>query len=108
MDIPSDDELLAKIEAFLDRHAMPPTRFGRDATGEPQLIKSIREGRSPSLKVLQRLAAFMAEKDAELAAADHDERDSAAVADAAATIAAENITLTPALSRARERGEVAA
>lgn len=67
MDIPTDDELIARIKAFLDRHGMAPTRFGREATGEPQLISSIEAGRSPSLKLLQRIAAFMAEQDAKAA-----------------------------------------
>lgn len=65
MNIPTDAELLATIDAFLKRHDMAPTRFGRDATGEPQLIDSIRKGRSPSLNTLQRIADFMAEKDVE-------------------------------------------
>lgn len=66
MDIPTEAELLVKVRAFLERHDMAPTRFGREATGEPQLIDSIERGRSPSLKTAQRIAAFMAEKDAEL------------------------------------------
>jgi len=66
MQIPTDEELLASIKAFLVRHNMAPTRFGRDATGEPQLIDSIEKGRSPSLNTLQRIAAFMKAKDDEL------------------------------------------
>jgi hypothetical protein len=42
---------------------MAETRFGREATGEPQLIDSIRKGRSPSLKTLQHIAAFMDDRD---------------------------------------------
>jgi hypothetical protein len=64
MEIPTEAELLERIRAFLERHKMAPTRFGREATGEPQLITSIEAGRSPSLKVVQRIAAFMAERDA--------------------------------------------
>lgn len=63
MDIPTHEEILEKIEGFLGRHQMRPTRFGRDATGEPQLIESMRRGRSPSLKVLERVAEFMRERD---------------------------------------------
>lgn len=66
MELPTRDELLGLIRAFLERHDMAPTRFGRDATGEPQLIKSIEAGRSPSLDVLHKLRGFMAAKDAEL------------------------------------------
>ncbi|WP_370169778.1 hypothetical protein [Sphingobium abikonense] len=63
MDIPTHREVLAQIEAFLLRHNMAPTRFGREATGEPQLIDSMQKGRSPSLKVLERVAVFMKERD---------------------------------------------
>lgn len=65
MHIPTDAELLGSINAFIARHGMAPTRFGREATGEPQLIASIEGGRSPSLKVLQKIAAFMARYDAD-------------------------------------------
>jgi hypothetical protein len=64
MDIPTHAELVERIDSFLDRHAMAPTRLGRDATGEPNLIPSIRAGRSPNLDTLNKLAAFMAEHDA--------------------------------------------
>ncbi len=77
MDIPTEEQVLGTIEEFLDRHGMKPTRFGALATGEPQLISSIRKGRSPSLKVLQRIRTFMAEKDAELGCADHGATDTA-------------------------------
>lgn len=63
-DIPTEAALLARIKAFLARHDMAPSRFGRDATGEPQIISSIEGGRSPSLKVVHRIIAFMAEQDA--------------------------------------------
>ncbi|MBN8843280.1 MAG: hypothetical protein J0H88_08525 [Sphingomonadales bacterium] len=59
MELPSDTDLLASIDAFLARHDMAPTRLGREATGEPQLIDSIRGGRSPSLKVWRKVADFM-------------------------------------------------
>jgi hypothetical protein len=66
MDIPTRPELLETIDAFLERHDMAPTRLGRDATGEPDLIPSLRRGRNVSLDTLNRLAAFMRERDAAL------------------------------------------
>lgn len=66
MQLPTDTELLASIDAFLERHKMAPTRLGREATGEPQLLDSIRNGRSPSMKVWRKIADFMARYDAEL------------------------------------------
>lgn len=65
MELPSDTELLARVDAFLERHGMAPTHLGRKATGEPQLVDSIRNGRSPSLKVWNKVADFMARYDAE-------------------------------------------
>lgn len=59
-------QILESIEAFLKRHDMPPSTFGREATGEPQLIKSMREGRSPSHRVLERISAFMTEHEQRL------------------------------------------
>lgn len=65
MQIPTISEVLEAIDAFCARHKMKPTRFGRDATGEPQLIDSMRnKGRVPSLTVLNKVALFMATYDA--------------------------------------------
>lgn len=66
MQIPTMPQILESIEAFLKRHDMPPSTFGREANREPQLIKSMREGRSPSHRVLERVFAFMAEHDERL------------------------------------------
>lgn len=66
MDIPTHSELVERIDAFLVRHDMAPTRLGRIATGEPNLIPSIRDGRQPNLETLNRLGRVMAEHDAAL------------------------------------------
>lgn len=66
MDVPTTSDMIAAIERFLERHQdMAPTRFGREATGEPQLLESLRKGRSPSLDTANRIAAFMRGKDEE-------------------------------------------
>lgn len=67
MQVITEAELLSRIDTFLDRHDMAPTTFGRKATGEPQLIDSIRKGRSPSLKVVNRVIEFMDRTDEEAA-----------------------------------------
>jgi hypothetical protein len=67
--IPTEADLLDRIRAFLARHDMAPTRFGREASGEAQLITSIERGRSPSLKVVHKIITYMAEQDAKLAPA---------------------------------------
>lgn len=72
MDIPTPAELVAKIEAFIARHGMAETRFGRDAVRDPNLLSDLRAGqRLPGLTKLHRIAEFMASKDAEKAGADH-------------------------------------
>ncbi|KQN12023.1 hypothetical protein [Sphingomonas sp. Leaf28] len=75
--LPTTKELVASIDAFLDRHSMRPTRFGRDATGEPQLIDSLRNGRSPSLDTAGRITRFMAKRDAEAAATPAEQKEAA-------------------------------
>lgn len=79
MDIPTKDELLGSIRAFLKRHDMKPTRFGRDVTGEPQLIDSIEKGRSVGHETLLKIADFIKSRDADagFAAAVEAERDAA-------------------------------
>lgn len=59
MTIPSDEDLLRLIEDFLGRTGMAPTRFGLDATGEGGLVKSLRDGRSITLRHGRRLVDFM-------------------------------------------------
>lgn len=67
MDLPTHDELIASIDAFRERHGnMAPTRFGSEATGDPNLLNELRhKGRSPSLAVLHRVADYIARKDRE-------------------------------------------
>lgn len=72
MDIPSPEELVEKIEAFITRHEMAETRFGRDAVRDPNLLSDLRAGqRLPGLTKLNRIADFMRQKDADLADPDH-------------------------------------
>lgn len=59
MDALTDHALLEKIDSFLDRTGMRPTRFGRLATGQSHLIQTLREGRSPSLRTANRILEFM-------------------------------------------------
>ena len=39
--------LLRKIEVFLRRTGMPPTKFGRLATHDPRFVLDLRNGRTP-------------------------------------------------------------
>lgn len=81
MDIPSPAELIEKIETFCVRHEMAPTRFGRDAINDPNLLTDLNAGRRlPGLAKLQRIADFMARKDGELIDSDHARADNAMAA----------------------------
>jgi hypothetical protein len=60
MNMLSDADLLAKVEAFLKEHDMAPTRFGREIMGEASLVTRLREGRSLSLRNANKLLEFMA------------------------------------------------
>jgi hypothetical protein len=61
--IMTDAMLLEAVDAFLARNDMKPTRLGIEALGEGGLVKSIREGRSLSLRNAEKLVAFMEDYD---------------------------------------------
>jgi hypothetical protein len=51
--------LLQAVEAFLQRHRMSPSRFGRHAAQDPRLVADLRGGRAPRPALDQRLRGFM-------------------------------------------------
>lgn len=55
------DEFLNRIETFLAAHEMSPAAFGRNAVKDPNFILDLRNGRSPSLKMVERVEQYMAE-----------------------------------------------
>jgi hypothetical protein len=65
MDIPTQAELIARIEDFCTRHDMAETRFGRDAVNNPALLSGLRRDPpvSPTLDTLNKIRDFMAETD---------------------------------------------
>ena len=50
-----------EIEKYLRRTAMPATRFGRLAVGDPRLVLDLRNGREPRPKMVARIEAFLAD-----------------------------------------------
>lgn len=87
----SDKHLLAQIEAFLERHSVAPSRFGRAAMGDAGLVTHLRNGRSLSLKNAKRVLTFIEEyqqsapspseriaSEADAVAAERDTREAAA------------------------------
>jgi hypothetical protein len=55
---------------------MAPSRFGADATGDPNLMADLRAGRSPRFERLHRIAAFMKARDVDAGfCGEHDAKD---------------------------------
>jgi len=52
--------LLWKIERYLRRTDMPPTKFGRLAVRDPRLVHDLRNGREPRQQMIDRVEAFIA------------------------------------------------
>lgn len=69
MEIPTDADLVARVDEFLARTGMAPTRFGREVMGDGALVQHLRAGRSLSLSNANKLVSFMATHRGESAAA---------------------------------------
>ena len=53
--------VLRKINRYLKKTAMPPTRFGRLAVNDPRLVRDLNNGREPGKRVIARIEAFLAQ-----------------------------------------------
>ncbi len=51
--------LLHRIERHLRASGTPPSRFGREATGDPQLVHDLRLGREPRPATVARISAYL-------------------------------------------------
>ncbi len=51
--------LLQRIENHLRRRRMTPTRFGREAVGDPNLITQLRAGRELRAATAQRVVDYL-------------------------------------------------
>ena len=51
--------LLLQVEKFLRISAIPPTRFGREAMGDPRFVFDLRNGREPRPETVQRVLSFL-------------------------------------------------
>jgi hypothetical protein len=56
--------LLITIERHLRRRSVPPSRFGREATGDPRFVFDLRRGREPRADTSARVLEFIAQSDA--------------------------------------------
>lgn len=52
-------DLLSRVSRFLKRHGMRPTKFGRLAMKDPGFVRSLEEGRSPTIRTVERIEHFM-------------------------------------------------
>ena len=51
--------LLRDVERFLRRSDVAPTRFGRDAVGDPRFVFDLRNGRDPRPGTVARVLAYL-------------------------------------------------
>ncbi len=51
--------LLRRIELYLRRNRVPPTRFGREALGDPKFVFDLRNGREPRPTTLSRVHLWL-------------------------------------------------
>jgi len=51
--------LLREVEKFLRRRDVAPTRFGRDAVGDPRFVFDLRNGRDPRPRTIERVLAYL-------------------------------------------------
>ena len=51
--------LLQRIEQHLKSTSTPPTRFGRDALGDPKFVFQLRAGREPRAVTVSRVLAYI-------------------------------------------------
>ena len=58
-----EGQFISRVSAFLGRSGVSPTAFGQMAVGDPNLMRQIGRGRSPSLRTADRILAFIAEHD---------------------------------------------
>jgi len=51
--------LLREVEKFLRQSETTPTRFGRDAVGDPRFVFDLRNGRDPRPRTIKRVLIFL-------------------------------------------------
>lgn len=56
--------LVRRIERHLRKTGQPPTRFGREAVGDPRIVGDLKNGREPGAAIVARIEAFIAAREA--------------------------------------------
>lgn len=57
--------LLERIEKHLKARRMPPTRFGREAIGDPKFVFNLRVGREPRSTTVKRVLDYLDAREAQ-------------------------------------------
>jgi hypothetical protein len=55
--------LLHRIELFLKLSGMKPTRFGREALGDPRFVFDLRFGREPRPATVKRVESYLRDRE---------------------------------------------
>ena len=55
--------LMCRIEKYMKREDMKPTRFGRETVGDPRLVSDIRNGRELRDSTIARIQAWLDEQE---------------------------------------------
>lgn len=58
---PKEDRvhLLREVEKFMRRCDVPPTRFGKEALGDPRFVFDLRNGRDPRPRTIARVIQYL-------------------------------------------------
>jgi hypothetical protein len=56
--------LLQRIEEHIKARRMTPTRFGREALGDPMFVSGLRHGREPRPRTVARVLDYIEQKGA--------------------------------------------
>lgn len=55
------DQILADVEAHMQRKGLRPTQFGKQALRDPNFVFDLRKGRSIGINTIERVYEFMRE-----------------------------------------------
>lgn len=53
------DPFLTEVEQYIRATASTPTKFGKDAAGDPTFVFDLREGREPRRRTRERVLQFI-------------------------------------------------
>jgi len=55
-----------RVENFLERTGMAPSRFGAEACNDRRFVFDLREGRSPHFRTVEKVEAYIMAREAEM------------------------------------------